>query len=536
MSEPNEALSAALADRYGIERELGIGGMATVYLARDVRHDRDVAVKVLKAELAAAVGSDRFLREIKITAQLNHPHILPLLDSGEADGFLFYVLPYVAGGSLRHRLHQEKRLALSDVVRIAEQVASALDHAHRQGVIHRDIKPENILFSEGLAIVADFGIAKAVSSVGRDQLTRSGFPLGTPGYMSPEQASGLTDLDSRTDVCGLGCVAYEMLIGETPGVWPTPDEVRLGRFDQTLPGHRERLDTLPGRVEQVLVKALAIRSAERFATPAEFAEALSAATQGSVRLSDEESRAVIERAAALDMGLPTEAGALSIGGVEQVAAQVGIPPARIREAAKDLRRPTPSRLPYKRQTEASKQKNDLTVIEWSIAGELPASAHAHVVQEIQDTLGVAGHATQLGSSLTWSPAAEGVAGRKLVVTANVGGGQTRIRVEEKYTLNEWRLLAPFWGAALGSLAAAGLFIGLLGMNEGPGVIVPILIGGCGGGISTANLILKMMSKSRRPLLESLADRLTETAAGSIASTDETENESAPRQIPGGENR
>ncbi|NIN71703.1 MAG: protein kinase, partial [Gemmatimonadetes bacterium] len=259
MTDDSERIEAALADRYAIERGLGSGGMATVYLARDLKHGRQVAVKVLRPEVAAAVGSDRFLREIGVAARLNHPHILPLLDSGEADSFLYYVMPHVAGGSLRRRLADEARLPLEAVLRIARQVASALDLAHRHGVVHRDVKPENILFSEGLAVVADFGIAKAVSAAEREVLTRTGVPLGTPGYMSPEQAMGVAELDERTDVYSLGCVVYEMLTGGTPVVLPSPDDARLGRFLDAPPEHRERLDGLPGRIEQTLVKALAAR-------------------------------------------------------------------------------------------------------------------------------------------------------------------------------------------------------------------------------------------------------------------------------------
>jgi hypothetical protein len=506
--DPFDRLKAALADRYTIERELGSGGMATVYLGRDLRHERDVAVKVLKPELAAAVGSERFLREIKITAQLNHPHILPLLDSGESDGFLYYVMPHVSGGSLRLRLKQERTLALHDVVRVTEQVASALDHAHRRGLVHRDIKPENILFSEGHAIVADFGIAKAVSAAGGELLTHSGFALGTPGYMSPEQASGQADVDERTDVCGLGCVVCEMLLGETPGVWPTPDEVRLGRFAETRPGHRERLDKLPGRVEQVLVKALAIRPSQRFATPVEFAEALASASSGSPRLGDAESRAVIERAAELDAGLATGGEALSIGAVEQVAAQVGIPPERVRQAAGELQRRADQRVELRPPTKPGKSKNDVTVIDRWVAGDLPANAHVQLVEEIHATLGTVGHATQLGTSLTWSPAAEGASGRKTVVTATVEDGRTRIHIEEKYSLTDWRLFAPGLGAALGALAAFGVFGGLLGMADSLAVIAPVLIGSVGGGVATATGLLKAMVNSRRPLLEQLADRLT----------------------------
>jgi len=505
--EPFDRLKTALADRYAIERELGRGGMATVYLGRDLRHERDVAVKVLKPELAAAVGSERFLREIKITAQLNHPHILPLLDSGESDGFLYYVMPHVSGGSLRLRLRKEQTLPLRDVVRITEQVASALDHAHRHELVHRDIKPENILFSEGHAIVADFGIAKAVSVAGGEHLTQSGFPLGTPGYMSPEQASGKGDLDARTDVCALGCVVYEMLVGETPGVWPTPDEVRLGRFAETVPGHRERLDRLPGRVEQVLVKALAIRPAERFATSVEFAEALASASPGSARLGDAQSRAVIERAAELDAGLTTGGEAMSIGAVEQVAAQVGIPPERVRQAAGELQLSAVQRRELGAPTKTVKPKNDLTVIDRWVDGELQSGAHNRIVEEIQAAMKAVGHATQLGSSLTWSPAAEGGSGREMVVTVSVERGRTRIHVEEKYSLTAWRLFAPGWGAALGALAGFGVFGGILGIDSVV-IVVPALFGAVGGAVAAATGILRTMVNSRRPLLEQLADRLT----------------------------
>jgi serine/threonine protein kinase len=240
VTDASDRLASALADRYTIERAIGSGGMATVYLAEDRRYGRKVAVKVLKPDLAAAVGPERFLREIRITAQLNHPHILPLLDSGEADGFLYYVMPYVTGGSLRGHLGRDRTVERQLVLQVTAQVAAALDHAHRHGIVHRDIKPENILFSEGLAIVADFGIAKVVAGVSDGGLTRSGFPLGTPGYMSPEQAAGLTSLDPRTDVFGLACVVYEMLVGETPGLWPSDEALRMGRLLDAAPEHRVR--------------------------------------------------------------------------------------------------------------------------------------------------------------------------------------------------------------------------------------------------------------------------------------------------------
>src|SRR5216117_1326026 len=211
-----DRLQVSLAGRYAIERELGRGGMATVYLAEDMKHRRPVAVKVLSPELAAGLGTDRFLREIEIAARLTHPHILPLHDSGVADGGLFYVTPYIEGESLRARIERERQLPLDDALRLAREIASALGHAHHHGLVHRDIKPENVLLSDGIALVADFGIARAVGGPGEVGLTTAGTTLGTPAYMAPEQATAGSTVDARADLYSLGCVLYEMLAGTPP--------------------------------------------------------------------------------------------------------------------------------------------------------------------------------------------------------------------------------------------------------------------------------------------------------------------------------
>jgi serine/threonine-protein kinase len=274
VSAPLDPLSAALADRYRIERELGQGGMATVYLAQDLRHDRRVAIKVLRPELAAVIGAERFLSEIKTTANLQHPHILPLFDSGQAGSFLFYVMPFVEGESLRNRLSREKQLPIADAVRIATEVASALDYAHRHGVIHRDIKPENILLHDGRALVGDFGIALAASNAGGTRMTETGMSLGTPHYMSPEQAMGERTLDARTDLYALGCVTYEMLVGDPPFLGSTAQAiVAKVMTEPPIPPSRQR-NTIPDAVEDAVLTALAKLPADRWPTAAAFANAL----------------------------------------------------------------------------------------------------------------------------------------------------------------------------------------------------------------------------------------------------------------------
>ena len=246
MSDPVARLNSALEGRYAIERELGEGGMATVFLADDLKHERKVALKVLKPELAAVVGAERFLAEIKTTANLQHPNILPLFDSGEADGLVYYVMPYVEGESLREKLDREKQLGVEDSVAITRKVAGALDYAHGHGVVHRDIKPGNILLSEqGEPLIADFGIALAVAQAGAGRITETGLSLGTPHYMSPEQATGDRDVDPRSDVYALGCVLYEMLAGQPPFSATTAQAVLVKILTADAPSITSERRTVP---------------------------------------------------------------------------------------------------------------------------------------------------------------------------------------------------------------------------------------------------------------------------------------------------
>jgi serine/threonine-protein kinase len=273
LTELPSRLAAALADRYRLERELGAGGMATVYLAQDLKHDRQVAIKVLRPELAAVIGAERFLSEIRTTANLQHPHILPLFDSGECDAFLFYVMPYVEGESLRDRLNREKQLPIADALRIATEVAGALDYAHKRGVIHRDIKPENVLLHDGRALVADFGIALAASKAG-DRMTQTGMSLGTPHYMSPEQAMGEREITARSDVYALGAMTYEMLLGEPPFTGPTVQSIVAKVMTEPPAPLVTRRARISQAVEDAVLTALEKLPADRFASAAEFAAAL----------------------------------------------------------------------------------------------------------------------------------------------------------------------------------------------------------------------------------------------------------------------
>ncbi len=267
-------LGAALANRYDVERELGHGGMATVYLARDLRHDRSVAIKVLLPELALRLGTERFLQEIRVAAKLTHPNIVPLYDSGDADGLLYYVMPHLDGESLHDRIARERQLAVDGAVEIARTIASALDYAHRHGIIHRDIKPDNVLLHEGQPMVLDFGVALALTHAGDERLTEPGLSLGTPAYMSPEQAVGDHDIDLRTDVYSLGCVVYEMLSGEAPFSAATIQAL-IAKILADAPSRLSRLRPgIPAHVDEAVHRAMAKVPSDRFDTAKAFAEAL----------------------------------------------------------------------------------------------------------------------------------------------------------------------------------------------------------------------------------------------------------------------
>ena len=273
VSDKLARLKTALDEKYKIESEIGRGGAAVVYLAFDQKHRRRVAVKVLRPEVANALGPERFLREIEIAAQLTHPHILPLYDSGEAESFLFYVMPYIEGDTLEDRMVKEGRLTVSESLRIAVQVSDALDYAHRHDVIHRDIKPGNVLFADGHAVISDFGFARALNRASSD-LTPTGLAVGTPAYMSPEQASGSEELDGRTDLYSLGCMLYEMLVGEPPFTAKTAQAVLARHAGETPPSMRVVRPEIPEHVEVAVNRALAKAKEDRWQTGDEMARAL----------------------------------------------------------------------------------------------------------------------------------------------------------------------------------------------------------------------------------------------------------------------
>ena len=509
MSEDIPAgLEAALAGHYQLGRVLGRGGMATVYLAYDLKHRRDVALKVLVPGLAAFLGVERFLKEIQIAARLTHPHIVALYDSGEAAGFLYYVMPYIDGGSLRQRLTEARRLDTDAALKIATPVADALSYAHRQGIFHRDVKPENVLFSQGHPMVADFGIAKAISTAGGANLTRTGFPVGTPGYMSPEQAAGLTDLDERTDVYSLSVVIYEMVVGEIPGRWPTEEAVRTGRFLEATPKHRTRLTQAGGQIEGALVRGLAIRHDQRTATPGALMDELAGVASPRRRYSEGEVHEIVKRATELEATTPTASGALTIGGVEALAAEVGVRPEVVREAAASLRASRAPVAPF----ESGKLRRLIggpTRIHFErvVEGELPETEYQTVVDEIRSVLKNVGMVSQLGRSFSWAPTRGSPSRRDMEVAVSVRGGRTRITITEH--------LGPLIGGCYGGIGG-----GMGGGGMGP--IMGILAGGAhihGAAIAlvvpvwlaitfaTARTAFGRSARRREGTLQELADRM-----------------------------
>ncbi len=510
MSDIPDRLQAALAARYELLRLLGRGGMATVYLARDRKHGREIALKVLLPDLAALIGGERFLREIEIAAGLTHPRILPLHDSGEADGFLYYVMPYAEGGSLRARLGGARRLPLEAALTIGDAVGDALTYAHRMGVLHRDIKPENILFAEGHPLVTDFGIAKAVSTAGGAQLTRTGFPIGTPGYMSPEQAAGLLDVDERTDVYSLAAVLYEMLTGEIPRGWPSEDDVRRGRLAAAPAAHRAALDALPGHVEGALARGLAVRLEQRTPTCAALVREL--ADPAPRRRYDEAAvRDLVRRASELEAQAPTIDGSMTIGGIERLAAEAGIDPARVREAASVATRsaapPMSERHPVWSRIIGGPTR---LIIERVVPGEVPESELPLFVDEIRQTLGDVGMVGALGRSLTWTAARGASETRHLSVAITVRAGQTRIHISD--SLGD--LKAGLFGGLLGGLGGGGLGPIIAGVIEGlkaPALliaVIPLWIATVYAGTRTT---FHYTAKARRAKLAGLADRLADLA-------------------------
>jgi serine/threonine protein kinase len=509
MTSIPDDLAAALAERYTLRRVLGRGGMATVYLADDKKHYRAVALKVLLPGLAAYLGAERFLKEIQIAARLTHPHILALHDSGEAGGFLYYVMPYIDGGSLRQQLEGPPRRALSQeqALAIAEPVADALTYAHRMGVLHRDIKPENILFLQGHPIVADFGIAKAVSTAGGANLTRTGFPVGTPGYMSPEQAAGLTELDERTDVYSLAVVVYEMLIGDVPGRWPTEDAVRAGRFLEASASHRARLATVGPGIEGALVRGLAIRHDQRTATTAQLVEELTRASGARRRYDKDEVQEIVKRATEMEATHKTASGAMTIGGVQALAGEVGVAPELVRAAAESIQAPyvAPGSLAPNRTNNWIAGPTEL-FFERVIEGELPEHEYATVVEEIRRVMRNPGQVSQFGRSFSWAARATGLR-RDLEVAVSVRRGQTRITIQE----NMSQLIGAVFGGIGGGMGGGGMGpiigVGVGALHLVGAAVMTVIPVWLGLTYLTARTVYHRSSTRRLRELEALANRL-----------------------------
>ena len=493
--------------------------MATVYVAYDRKHHRDVALKVLRPDIASTIGAERFLNEIEIVARMVHPHILPLHDSGEAHGFIYYVMPFIDGGSLRQRLVHEGRMSAPRAIEIAAPIADALTYAHRLGVLHRDIKPENVLFAQSHPIVADFGIAKAVSSATSGaQLTRTGISLGTPGYMSPEQAAGFTAVDARTDVYSLAVIVYEMLVGEIPGRWVSEECTRVGRFVDCDPRHRTQLSAAGATVEGALVRALAINPDRRTPTPQDFVNELrGAAHEGRRRYRPDEIEAIVNRAAEIEVGNPTSSGSMTLGGVEQIARDVGIDTRAVRSAAASLSRPSA------RDTGVDAPKYNYfiggptrIVYERIVEGELPDAEFPTLVEEIRNSMKEMGRVSQLGRTFTWT-LSDGRSGlRNVEIAVTVRSGRTRIVVQEN--LNN--LIGGVFGGIGGGVGGGGLgpLMGVMfGALHLPGVAAAVFIPAWLGIVySAARTAFHYAARRRANVLGELADRLAELARELVA--------------------
>ena len=487
--------------------------MATVYMAHDRKHHREVALKVLRPDIAATIGGERFLKEIQIVAGMVHPHILPLHDSGEAEGFVYYVTPYIDGGSLRTCMEREGRMSADRAIAIAAPIADALSYAHQMGVLHRDIKPENVLFARSHPIVADFGIAKAVSSATSGaQLTRTGISLGTPGYMSPEQAAGFTDVDARTDVYSLAILVYEMIVGAIPGRWVTEESTRAGRFIDAAAGHRPYLSASGGVVEGALVRALALRPDQRTATPSAFIEDLRGQSHlGKKKYRPDEIEAIVNRAAEIEASNPTMSGSMTIGGVEQVARDVGIEPRHVRSALASL---SPRRQTREAALEQPKRNVVIggptrIVFERYVEGELSEGDYMLLVEEIRIALKEVGQVSQLGHSFTWTLNKGSSGTRNVEVAVNVRNGRTRIIVQEN--LNN--LIGGIFGGIGGGLGGGGmgplmaiLFGGKVLVASAVSVVLPIWFTFVYG---VARTSYYYAVKRRGKALGGLADKLAE---------------------------
>jgi tRNA A-37 threonylcarbamoyl transferase component Bud32 len=499
MPDVPETLKRALSGRYDLEEAVGRGGMATVYRARDLKHGRSVAIKVLRSDLGEAIGPDRFLREIEIAARLTHPNILPLYDSGDAEGQLYYVMPFVEGESLRGLLGRVRLMDLDGAVDLVRRVADALDYAHGQGIVHRDIKPENILLPGGQPVVADFGIAKAVSGASAaGGLTGTGIALGTPGYMSPEQAAGLLDLGPTTDVYSLGVVTYEMLVGGLPRAWVTPDHLAAGRFLQAAPDHRAQLDRLPPGLERALITALALRPEERFASPGELAAALA------------RPETLARPVARIPVTMPAEP-------LDHAAA----PPARISSA------PSPP------AGGGFVGAPTVVVAERVVDGEVPAEEFDALVEEIRVAFGAVGYTSRTERSLIWSARPPVEPGKPVdwesmtwgtsddeapnaVVRIVARHGQTRVQVEQRMGGVAGGIFGGIMGGAGGAGVATAIPVGIAAMN------LPVLaVLAAAGGWAAATYLLSRwiyggVVRGKQRALDRVADRLAEQCEEAVS--------------------